>query len=120
MPPIFTVCAAVPAVTELLGVAPVRLFPFGEAEAGTPRPYAVWQLIGGGPQSLLAGGADMDGYSLQLDIYADSVDSARAVRDVLRAAIEPHATITRFGGEQREPATGRYRAGFDVDWLLER
>jgi hypothetical protein len=120
MPPIFPVCAASAAVTALLGTVPVRLFPFGEAPDGVARPYAVWQQIGGAPESLLAGGADMDGYSLQVDIYADSPGSADAVRVALRDAIEQHATITRWAGPPRDPTTGRYRAGFDVDWLVPR
>jgi len=118
--PIFPVCAASAAVTALLGTGPVRLFPFGEAPEGVARPYAVWQVVGGAPDSLLAGGADMDGYSLQVDIYADTGSSAEAVRAALRDAIDPHATITRWAAPPRDPTTGRYRVGFDVDWLVPR
>jgi len=120
MPPIFPVCAASAAVTALLGAGPVRLFPFGSAPEGVARPYAVWQMITGDPESLLEGGADMDGYSLQVDIYAATPDSAEAVRIALRDAIEPHGTITRWAGPPRDPETGSYRAGFDVDWLVPR
>lgn len=120
MVPIFKTCAADPAVTALLGAAPVRLWPFGEAPADTALPYAVWQQITGTPESLLEGGADMDGFTLQVDIYATTPESAAAVRNALRDAIEPHATIARWAGDQRDPVTGRHRAGFDVDWLVPR
>ena len=46
---IFATCAADPAVTALLGTAPVRLFPFGMAPAGVVKPYAVWQQVGNEP-----------------------------------------------------------------------
>jgi hypothetical protein len=119
-PPIFTVCAADPAVTALLGAAPVRLYPFGEAPQDTVYPYATWQIITGSPDNYLAGRPDADGYTLQVDVYAGTGSAARAVTKALRDAIEPHAYITRWGGEGRDPETKAYRRSFDIDWITLR
>jgi hypothetical protein len=119
-PPIFQVAAADPGVTALLGTAPVRLFPFGEAPEGTPLPYAVWQLVSGSPENYLAGRPDMDGFTLQIDVYAATGASARAVGAALRDSIELRAHITRWGGESKDEETGRYRLSFDVDWKTPR
>ncbi|WP_085696275.1 DUF3168 domain-containing protein [Pseudomonas sp. B26(2017)] len=118
--PIFTVCAADTAVLELLGASPTRLYPFGEAPEGVAKPYAVWQLVGGSPENYLAQRPDVDGFSLQVDVYACSPSDAREVRDALRDAIESHAYITRWGAEGRDQETGNYRLSFDVDWWSYR
>ncbi|MGL4711664.1 MAG: tail completion protein gp17, partial [Shewanella sp.] len=47
MAPIFVVCRASTAVTDLLGTNPTRLYPFGQAPQNVAKPYAVWQVIGG-------------------------------------------------------------------------
>lgn len=119
-PPIFATCAAAPAVTALLGTSPVRIYPFGEAPQAGPYPYAAWQTVGGAPENYLGDRPDLDSYTLQVDVYADTAASARAVAEALRDAIEPHAYITRWGGESKDPSTGRYRISFDVDWLTHR
>lgn len=119
-PPIFATCAAAPGVTALLGASPTRLYPFGEAPHGVACPYAVWQTVGGVPENYLGDRPDIDSFSLQVDVYAETGASARAVAVALRDAIEPNAHITRWGGESRDPETGRYRVSFDVDWLTHR
>lgn len=118
--PIFAICAAASGVTSLMGTGPVRLYPFGEAPEGVQLPYAVWQQIGGAPENLLGERPELDTYSLQVDVYAATGSSARAVTQALRDAIELHAYITRWGGESRDAETGRYRSSFDVDWLVPR
>lgn len=118
--PIFAVCAANPQVTALLGALPTRLYPFGEAPEGAAKPYAVWQLINGSPENYLAGRPDLDGYTLQIDVYAATASSARAVTAAISAAIELSAYITRWGGESKDPVTKNYRSSFDVDWLVPR
>ena len=120
VPPIFKVCAADPAVTALLGTGPVRLFPFGEAPQGTAYPYATWQVITGSPENYLAGRPDADDFTLQVDVYAGTGSDARAVTRSLRDAIEPHAYITRWGGEERDPETKAYCRSFDIDWIILR
>ena len=117
---IFEACATDPAVTALLGTSPVRLFPFGMAPAGVIKPYAVWQQVGGQPENYLAGVPDIDSMTLQVDAYATTSASARAVAAALRDAIEPVAHVVAWRGESRDSETGNYRVSFDVDWFIPR
>ena len=117
---IFETCATDPAVTALLGTSPVRLFPFGMAPAGVIKPYAVWQQVGGQPENYLAGVPDIDSMTLQVDAYATTSASARAVAAALRDAIEHVAHVVAWRGESRDAETGNYRVSFDVDWLIPR
>lgn len=117
--PINAVCAADPAVSALIG-SRQRLYPFGDAPEKVAKPYVVWQTIGGDPENYLAGRPDVDGYTLQVDVYADSGSSARAVAKAIRDAIELHAHIVRWGGDSRDPVTKNYRYSFDVDWIVQR
>lgn len=118
--PIFKVCAASQAVTALIGESPVRLYPFGLQDDNVVYPYVVWQNISGYPENYLDKRPDTDRYTLQVDVYADTVASAASVAAALRDAIEPHAYITRWGGQSRDPETKRYRYSFDVDWIVLR
>jgi hypothetical protein len=118
--PIFRVSAADPATQALLGSSPHRLYPFGEAPEAVVKPYAVWQLVTGSPENFLAGRPDLDGYTLQVDVYAESASSARAVTEALSHAIELQAYVTRWGGETKDNATKLYRSSFDIDWLVPR
>lgn len=118
--PIFAVCAADAGVTALLGVSPTRLYPFGEAPEGIEKPYAVWQLVTGSPENYLAGRPDIDGYTLQVDVYGTTVASARAVTTAISTAIELKANVSRWGGETKDTETKLYRSSFDIDWLVPR
>ena len=118
--PINAVCALDAGVVVLLGSAPQRLYPFGDAPQDVPKPYAVWQTIGGDPENYLAGRPDIDGYKLQVDVYATTGKDARAVAKAIRDAIELKAYIIRWGGESRDPSTKNYRYSFDVSWLVPR
>ena len=119
-PPIFQVAAADPGVTALLGAAPTRLYPFGEAPQGVTYPYAVWQSAGGAPENFLAGRPDADSYTTQVDVYADTADSARKVAKALRDAVELVAHVVAWRGDSRDPETKKYRFSFDVAWIVRR
>lgn len=118
--PIFSVCSANAAVTALLGTNPVRLFPFGEAPQNVAKPYAVWQVINGSPENYLNQHPDLEGYRLQVDVYAATGTSANAVKSALEAAIENFAHVVSYNGDGRDPATQNYRSSFDVLWLVNR
>ena len=119
--PIFEICSKDSGVGALLGAGvDTRLYSFGEAPDGVVKPYAVWQVIAGSPENYLAGRPDVDGFTLQVDVYATTGTAARRVRNALRDAIELHAYITRWGVEGRDPTTKNYRAGFDADWIVQR
>ena len=119
-PPIFTVCSADAGVTALLGRSPVRLYPFGEAPQDTAKPYAAWQMIAGNPDNYLAGRPDVDGYTLQVDVYAPTAAAVRNIAQALRNAIELNAHVVRWSGESRDAATKVYRYSFDVHWIVQR
>lgn len=119
-PPLFEVCAASSAVRAVLGSNPVRLFLFGEAPQNVVTPYAVWQTIGGLPENYLGNVPDVDRFSLQIDVYANSATEARSVVESLRDAIEPVAYVTGWRGEARDTETKKFRSGFDVDWMVKR
>jgi hypothetical protein len=119
-PPIFQVCAANAGATALLGSSPVRLYPFGEAPQGVQLPYAVWQTIGGFPENYLGEIPDADTFSIQIDVYAATPESARSVATAIRNAIQTRANIVSWNGEDRDKDTRNYRVGFSVDWIVRR
>ena len=120
-PPLHTVCAADTSVQALLGGAGLlRLYPFGEARQQDVYPYAVWQIVGGQPENYLSGAPDTDSFTTQIDVYAKTWSSARAVADALQAAIEGSAYVTAYNGEMRDPETKSFRVSFTVDWVTPR
>ena len=119
-PPVFATCAASSAVKALIGTAPTRLYLFGMAPQNVAYPYAVWQQVGGVPENYLGQAPDIDSFTTQIDVYANSQAEARAVADALRDAIEPVAHIVRWGAESQDPETKRWRSSFDVDWWTPR
>jgi len=119
-PPIFSICAADPGVTALLGTSPVRLFMFGMAPQNIQKPYAVWQVISGSPESYLAGRPDTDQHLLQIDVYADNASEARTVLAAIVHAVELHSYVVRYGGESRDSETLNYRSSMDVSWHTYR
>lgn len=119
-PPIFTLAAASVSVRALLGIDPVRVFPFGQAGDAPVLPYAVWQIAGGLPENYLAGRPDADSFKTQIDVYAASADVARAAAAALRDALELKAYVVSWRGETRDPVTRNYRFSFDMDWIVQR
>ncbi|MCG3743085.1 DUF3168 domain-containing protein [Vibrio cincinnatiensis] len=118
--PIHLICSQDPLVTSLLGSSPVRLYMFGLAPQTPVKPYAVWQVITGQPENYMDDRPDIDDYTLQIDVYGDSVSSVREVVGAIRHAIEPYCMLTSYRGERRDSETMNYRSGFDVDWLVDR
>ncbi|WP_417393654.1 DUF3168 domain-containing protein [Gimesia sp.] len=118
--PIFLICSQDKAVTDLLGLSPTRLYLFGSAPQNPVMPYAVWQMVGGSPENSLSDRADLDSFSLQIDVYGASASTVRQVGGAIRDAIEPYCYITSYRGESRENETQSYRTSFDVDWFVTR
>lgn len=121
-PPIYPAVAASPAAVALLktGTGPVRFYQFGLAPQNVPKPYAVWQRVFGSPENYQDSTPDQDLFTLQVDIYAGSADSARTVAAALRDAIEPVAHITQWLGESIDPETTSNRFSFQTDWFVPR
>lgn len=119
-PPIFATCKAVAGVTSLLGTNPTRFYLFGKAPANPTLPYAVFRTVTGDPENLLGDVPDIDNYTVQVDVFASTADSARNVAEAMRDAIEPVAYISRWGEETQDPDTNNFRYQFDVDWVQAR
>ena len=118
-PDIFEACVASPAVTALLDVSFPRIYQ-GVAPPHTPVPYVVWQSISGAPENYLADTPDVDSYSVQVDVYANSAAEARTVARALRDALEPHGYITSIREPAPDPVTKNARYSFDIDWIVNR
>lgn len=124
-PPIFPIASASTQVRALLGNSPVRFYPFSRApgpnDPGYAKPYAVHQLIYGTPENTLSCPPDIDMTGLQVDVYADSVESARDVAAALRDAIEgANNHVVAYNGEEIERETGLYRVGFTAEFWTNR
>lgn len=87
---------------------------------GLVKPYMVWQTIGGTPENYLGDRPEVDTFSIQIDIYADSSAEARKVAGEVIEAIETESYVTNYSGEDRDPETGDFRFSFDVDWIVFR
>jgi len=120
-PPVFQTAKNSPAVTALLQTGNIlRVFLFDEAQQNTPYPYAVWQIIGGIPENYLGDLPDLDNFTTQIDVYANSAAEAWAAGKALRDSFEKVAYITSWRGTTRDQETKKYRLSFDVDWKTER
>ena len=119
-PNIFSTCAQNAGVQAVFGTNPTRFYPFGEAPQGTALPYAVFQVVTGSPENYVDCAPDIDTWSIQIDVYDDTVSGCRDAAEALRDAIEPVAHIVGWRGEERDSETRRYRFSFDVDWWESR
>ena len=117
--PIAAACNASAPVLALFGTPP-RVYPFGLVDIDPPRPYAVWQNIGGRAEQYLGDLPDADYFTTQIDVYgttpAEVMSAARALRD----AFELRAYITAWGNQVLDEETKLYRFSFDVSWIVPR
>lgn len=120
-PPIYAACN-VSGVRTLLktGQGPLRFYLFGMAPQDVAYPYAVWRQVFGQPENYLGDAPDMDTFGVQVDVYATTPDSARAVAAALRDAIEPHAHITAWRGDGTDPETKSKTFTFECEWKTAR
>lgn len=123
-PPLFVTLNASSAVKAIFGTSPLRVWPFGQAlqkgATGYGKPYATFQTISGSPENYLNQVPDIDSFTEQVDVYADTPTAARAGAQAIRDAIEPVAYIVGWRGEYFEKETDLYRYSFDIDWLTPR
>lgn len=118
--PFYRVAKASPAVLALLGDPEPRIYPWGENDdAERAYPYVTYRtdLL---PDNVLAGRACADEGQLSIDIWAESAQSAKAVRDALRNAIELNCYINTIRDMGRDPSTRTYRISMDMSWWVRR
>lgn len=119
LPPIFALLAASPAVTALIGTAPMRLFPSGNIPQAQVLPAVTWQSVGGLPENQLADRPVVDNMRTQIDCWALDYPGARALFVAVQAAVELNATVVSLNGDDYDEATKRYRTSFDVSWWVD-
>lgn len=118
--PVFATVSASAPVKALIGASPVRCYPAGEAPQNVTLPYCTYQQIAGSPENYLNQLPDIDSGLVQIDVYAATTASARAVFTALRNAVEPVAYVTAVREDGKDPDTNRVRISIDTDWLTSR
>lgn len=119
-PPVFATLFASAPVKALLGSAPLRVFPAGEATQETQVPYAVFQTVVGIPENYLADRSDMDVYTVQIDVYGATLSSARACASAIRVALESVSYAVSLREPEKDPTTRHYRYSMDFDFHTPR
>ena len=121
-PPIFNLIFADSTAKNLLlnGDGSIRFYEFGLAPQSPSYPYVVWQVVTGSPENYLSGRPDEDGFTLQVNVYANTVTNLTAVTKALRDAIELDSYIARWGSTQKNTETNKYQFDFDVDFITPR
>lgn len=120
IPDIFQAVSGNSGLTSLIGSAPVRFFPFGEAPEKTVYPYATYSVVNGLPQNTMDGPPQIDDLGTQIDVWAETADSCLDVAEALRDALEPLGHMTSIGNMERDPDTKSYRIRMDFDFFTER
>ncbi len=100
---------------------PVRVYE-DIAPHGTPYPYAVWSIVGGGPQNNLDCPANIDHMSFQIVVYDTIKKRSYDMREIIRKTLEPHCYITNIHPNhfERIADTNIFGRGFDANWFLDR
>lgn len=106
------ILVAAPAVTALVGQ---RISPNIRAQ-NEARPAVVLTLISLDPSNHLAGRPTADANRVQMDVFAESYNSARTVADACRDALEAADVVMDNEFESYEDETAEYRVS--QDWLV--
>lgn len=92
IPPIYETCQADAGVVAAFGK---RIFQ-DEAPANTITPYAVWRAFGI-PENIIDGNPKIDGWSVDVAVYAENTKAAREAAEELRDALQSVAYINSLG-----------------------
>ena len=120
IPEIFTILSNNSTVTAILGINPVRVFPWGEAPQGVEYPYATYGVYSGSPENSMDRVPELDMLGTQVDVWAktgnDCIQAAKAIRD----AIEPTNHMISMSNMERDRETKSYRIRMDFDMYTFR
>jgi hypothetical protein len=123
-PPLFAKLNADSAVHAVFGTLPLRIYQISGAPAkgaaGYALPYATFQLVAGSPENYLAGRPDHDDFREQIDVFAKTLDEARAAAKVIRDSVELVAYVVSYNGESEGTDTTLASYSFDIAWLTPR
>lgn len=120
LPPIFKTINT-PAVQAIAGS---RIYGKGRAPQNVQTPYITWFVVTGEPFENLSSAPHGDSDSVQIDCWAGPGDDQEwvcnqlgsAVRDALDAAGQSNHLII----DTREPDTGLFRIGLQVEFIHNR
>lgn len=113
---LFALVKQSPDCAALLGEGVTRFFEFGTAPQLETLPYATWQQTGGDTFNQLAGPAEADHVTLQIDVWAETPSAARSITDAIRRAIEGAGYIT-FMQQGRDEVSSLYRCTFHFQYI---
>ena len=116
LPPVRATLAADSTANGLLSG---RVYRHGSAPQNVQRPYVTWSAPAGAPENTLDA-PEMDAWRIQVDCWADSDSGIEALAQAVRNALEPFGVIVAYIADERDPETGRFRFGFQMDWMLGR
>lgn len=117
---LFPILNASTTVKNLLGSNPLRVYPFGRAPQNTAKPYAVYSVYNANPENYLGQVPDIDNKGTQIDIYAETAQSAESCFVAIRNALEPSAHMTSFSTIGVEENTNLYNVRMEFDFWEER
>jgi len=113
IPPVFTLLAGESSITDILGIAPTRVYLFGTAPQNTPQPYVTWQLPVSNPENHLSKLPVVDRDRVQIDVWAQDPTVCIQLCGLIRDALEPHAHMINRFNMGHDPQTNLHR------WILE-
>lgn len=108
------------AVKAVLGVEPLRMFPWDRAPANVKKPYGVYAVYNAQPENYLGEVPDIDNKSTQINIYAENSKSLEACYIAVRDALEPHAHMTAFSTPAVNEDTDLYSCTMEFDFWNHR
>lgn len=119
--PVFPLLAAAPAVTAIVGTAPVRVYGAGSAPQAAPLPHVVWQVISGVPEQVLDR-PGIDNARVQIDCWAATATACNGLADAVRAALEDDGrnVMVSDNGDAYDADTQQYRRSFDFSFWIPR
>lgn len=128
MPPVFSLLAAAPAVTALIGTTPVRCYPavIPQTSDGQPNnallPAITWQTIVGTPENYIDAPPAIEQSRVQIDAWALTLALAEQVFAAARTALEDGGrnVMVSSNGFDYEPETKRYRVSGDFEFWVSR
>lgn len=120
LPPVFVTLKASPAVRNIVGTSPARIYRHGSAPQQTDKPYITWSLVAGTPENQLSGTPTVDRMTVQLDCWHQTDKGVEDMATAVRDAIEPFAHMTAMLVNLREPETKLYRMSLEFDWFNDR
>jgi hypothetical protein len=125
---LFSIVSSNADVTTIIGSAPCRLYP-DVIPQGAALPAAVYQGVGGAPANTLADRAPADYVRMQIWSWALDADTANALAEAFRAALEDADALLAAGvgcycigfiGSNYEDDTKRFGVLYDYGFWAGR